>query len=274
MLTGIYIGKDCEFGLTDTAAILFFRTPQKNELQSRLYLKSKAQYACVGVCRTFPVLTNLHTPLQRCDTLFIDQGVIRGSDPSLTSLLGTSFKLEDKGDSVWVRLDQESVGPLYLNEEINPNLQPSHRKADKTHVGECLREWNRGVRQEFITIEGQRHFIGCQINTNRHMLIFELSPRSVYGRAARLTMMNEGLVFDQNIRQGNSSFMAEDNRIACGPLLGDRKFFNSEACFWNENTVYWSVKSVEEDEIVLQGCQGTEYRWHRPDAEHEGGFYG
>ena len=60
MKNGIYIGKDSELGLTDSAAILFFRDPQHVWLQSRLYAKREGKFFCIGVCRSVPALMELH----------------------------------------------------------------------------------------------------------------------------------------------------------------------------------------------------------------------
>ena len=52
MKNGIYIGKDSELGLTDSAAILFFRDPQHAWLESRLKEKdSSFVSAYAGQCR-------------------------------------------------------------------------------------------------------------------------------------------------------------------------------------------------------------------------------
>ena len=98
------------------------------------------------------------------------------------------------------------------------------------------------------------------------MLIFEISPRSVYCRAARFAAVNEGVVFDQNIRQGQASFMIPDNREAAQPLIIEKQSFGRETCVWNGKTVYWSVAAYDEDHIELHGCQGAVYSWSRPSA--------
>ena len=122
-----------------------------------------------------------------------------------------------------MKLDAETIGPLALNESFLHDPCPGRRPAEAGHLGECLREWNRGVIWEHIQIEGEDHEIGCQINTDKHMLIFEISPRSVYCRAARFAAVNEGVVFDQNIRQGQASFMIPDNREAAQPLIIEKQ---------------------------------------------------
>ena len=266
MKNGIYIGKDSELGLTESAAILFFRDPQHAWLESRLYAKREGQFFCIGICRSAPALMELHQSSCRIDTVFLDRGRIRGSDLLMAPLVGTTFQLDEQGKELWVKLDAETIGPLALNESFLHDPCPGRRPAEAGHLGECLREWNRGVIWEHIQIEGEDHEIGCQINTDKHMLIFEISPRSVYCRAARFAAVNEGVVFDQNIRQGQASFMIPDNREAAQPLIIEKQSFGRETCVWNGKTVYWSVAAYDEDHIELHGCQGAVYSWSRPSA--------
>ena len=96
------------------------------------------------------------------------------------------------------------------------------------------------------------------------MNIFEMTESSIYSRAARYKTCNKGVVFNQNFRQGLNAYMLPDNRMASEDLLVNENLFNTDACEWIERSVYWSVSSIEEDEINLHGCQGDMYKWKRP----------
>lgn len=49
------------------------------------------------------------------------------------------------------------------------------------------------------------------------MYIFELTPDSIYCRAARFVATDRGVVFNQNFRQGFEAYMIKDNREAAMP---------------------------------------------------------
>lgn len=59
--------------------------------------------------------------------------------------------------------------------------------------------------------------------------------------------------------------MIANNNGSIEPLPVDKSLFNSIACSWDNRSVYWSVSSFTENQIVLNGCQGDTYKWDKPE---------
>ena len=132
------------------------------------------------------------------------------------------------------------------------------------NIGECLKCWNMGLKEEIIDLNGISTFIGIIVNTEKHMYIFEITPGSIYCRAARYKTTDKGVVFNQNFRQGVEAYMIEDNNAARQPLSINESYFSTDSCIWNDRSVYWSVKSYNDNCITLNGCQGDTYQWYKP----------
>ena len=138
---------------------------------------------------------------------------------------------------------------------------------DKSDVGKCLQEWRLGVK--FVMQDGDPF---CEINTNRHLFIYMISPSMVYVRAAATRNNNEGTLFFQNIRMMKNqntgeytrSIMPDNFNIAKSDLEIDNSRFNPKACFFSEDGgIYWSLISYSPDLILLNGC-GETYQVPRP----------
>jgi len=151
-------------------------------------------------------------------------------------------------------------------------------KATKVSIGKCLTEWS--LFSGFIEDEKEQSFT-AEIHTNKHSYIFSQNKwkgdKFLYCRAARIKSNNNGLVFAQNIRlMANSNEftikMEQDNLlISKQDILIKNDFFNPKSCvFINDGKeIYWSLKDFTEDEIILNGCAGEEYKHPRPKAKNE-----
>lgn len=141
------------------------------------------------------------------------------------------------------------------------DLQPPCPTSKEASIGECLQTWNVG----YIEMRYDGCFSGVIVNTWKHMYIFEITNGSIYCRAARYAACNEGVVFNQNFRQGYEAYMIEDNQAAMEELVYDKSLFSADACVWSGRSVYWSTYRVSDNEIELHGCQGDVYTWSRPN---------
>lgn len=140
----------------------------------------------------------------------------------------------------------------------------------KHNVHKCLQEWRLGAKYGL-----QNDMPYCEINTNRHMFVYIVSPAMVYIRAAATRNNNNGTLFFQNIRMmrnnntgeftmsilpNNFSFVNNDIEI-------DDSKFNPDACtFDHDGGIYWSLISFTSDLILLNGC-GETYQVGRPSKD-------
>lgn len=284
---GVYIGKDIELVITNEYAISYRRNSHMDMLESRLFRRNGDVFSCIGICQSSPTETEKYKPPMLWKTAFIYNGNAKGeiqtyekeqkissdtppiyltdNDESIKAYLGTSLTIDDYADRIEVQFDDDVIYPALYDEIFDDmTLLPDLPFVSDNNIGECLRLWNAGIREEFIELDGVSTFIGVMINTNKHMYIFEMAPSSIYCRAARFIAVNKGIVFNQNFRQGFEAYMIKDNSEALLPLSFDETLFSSDSCIWNSRSVYWSLDSYSENQISLNGCQGQVYTFDKP----------
>lgn len=140
----------------------------------------------------------------------------------------------------------------------------------KYDIGKCLQQWRLGAGYGISD-----DMIYCEINTNRHMFVYMVSPRMVYIRAAAARNNNKGTLFFQNIRMMKNQNTGEytmriepDNyKLTKNDLEIDNTKFRPDACTFNpDGGIYWSLISFEPDLILLNGC-GETYQVKRPSPD-------
>lgn len=144
-------------------------------------------------------------------------------------------------------------------------------RADPGNIGECLQAWQLGTLVYNMSPENM-HF---EIGTNRGSYIFSSNPSSVYCRSARIRHNNNGTLFAQNIRlmANSNEFTAHMERDNLAVLRSvpeiDDSLFDTDACVFADEGIYWSFISCTQDEIRLNGC-GEVYTFKRPQksAKH------
>lgn len=251
--------------------MIFRRSYEKNFLESCLLKKDivSGEYHCIGSCRTKPTASEMNTKPELWEYAFFDQSTVFFNDKQTSVYVGQSIvRMENCKDGFQFHFSDSSVYPAVRDEFFNmEDIHPIPPTITENNIGECLKCWNMGCNEEIISINSKNTFIGVTINTEKHMYIFEILPTSIYCRAARYRTCNKGVIFNQNFRQSSypETYMIEDNYGVLVPLLVDENLFNSNTCAWNSRSVYWSVSSFTEDQIVLNGCQGDIYKWNKPD---------
>lgn len=137
----------------------------------------------------------------------------------------------------------------------------------KTDVGKCLQQWRLGTKMKK---SGDQVF--CEINTNRHMLVYMVAPSTVYIRAAATRNNDNGTLFAQNIRMMKNNNTGEytmhiyDDNLAKARdnLQIDNTKFTPDACNFTDEGIYWSLISFSPDMILINGC-GETYQVPRPE---------
>lgn len=139
-------------------------------------------------------------------------------------------------------------------------------------IGDRLQEWRLGVQYD-----SDENTVYCEVNTNRHMFIYLVSPNMVYIRAAAARNNNKGTLFFQNIRMMRnnntrefSSYIEPRNlAVVKNDLEMDNSKFKADGCtFCPDGGIYWSLISFTPDRILLNGC-GETYNVDRMPATAE-----
>lgn len=150
-------------------------------------------------------------------------------------------------------------------------------KATKETVGKCLVEWSLGATYEEDDIN---QTFSAEINTNKHSYTFTLNKwkdmQLLYCRGARIRTNNNGSVFAQNIRmmkndnEFTANFPLNNFEISNQEIIINNDLFSPTSCVFIDggNEIYWSLKSLSDDLIILNGCGGEEYKYTRPTEEN------
>lgn len=142
----------------------------------------------------------------------------------------------------------------------------------KFDVGKCLQQWRLGAGYGISD-----DMVYCEINTNRHMFVYMISPSMVYIRAAATRNNNNGTLFFQNIRMMKNNNTGEytmdirpDNyNFSRADLeIDDSKFQPKSCTFAPDGGIYWSLISFDPNLILLNGC-GETYEVKRHPIEND-----
>lgn len=142
----------------------------------------------------------------------------------------------------------------------------------KFDIGKCLQMWRLGA-----GYGKNEEMIYCEVNTNRHMFVYMVSPSMTYIRAAAARNNNLGTLFFQNIRMMKNNntneftmYMQPNNyTFTRDDLEMDNTKFKPNSCTFDpDGGIYWSFISSEPDLIILNGC-GETYQVKRHEIESD-----
>ena len=213
---GIYIGTDLELVCTEGYLIAFRRNRGANFLESRLLKRTDNMVSCIGVCQSSPAEVQQFRPPRCWRTAFIYDDKISAScqifqqgqelrydrppiyqtfpDAQIGAYLGSSPHLSIKDGMVLAEFGDGVLYSAVLDEVLTedsfcPTQNPT---ASAERIGECLHLWSMGFQEEMAEINGKPTFVGITLNTARHMYIFQITPDSLYCRAARYATRTKG----------------------------------------------------------------------------------
>lgn len=184
--------------------------------------------------------TSIHTPLEIANTA---EGIV---------IAGHSLKKVE---------DIKTVSPYEM-----PHCN------SKYDIGKCLQMWRLGAGYGVSD-----DMIYCEVNTNRHMFVYMVSPSMTYIRAAAARNNNFGTLFFQNIRMMKNSNTGEltmyiqphNYAFTYDDIEIDNNKFQPNGCTFDpDGGIYWSLISSEPDFILLNGC-GETYQVKRHEIESD-----
>ena len=192
---------------------------------------------------------------------------VRDDSPILQSARGESERLLPSGRMELLGPDDELLHRLERVEEVEILVKkPPHPKASEAPIGECLRAWQLGSFLE--KTDGIRK--RAIITTRRHGYIFDAREDFCYCRSFRYETCDSGMVSKMDVRlmvnpdEFTSRMPADLPQRLRRPLTYDESLFDPTICVITKDANYWSVKSVDDDLILLHGCGGDTYPHHRP----------
>ncbi len=229
---GVWASDDAEAVVTDSVCIFFEKSPTG----LRAYLDIPSQ--------------NIHSKTALKDSVFVTET----SSPIVLSM-------EKTGEKSLLRIGNklmEQVEALTTCDSYERSIP-----ASSDDIGRCLQEWRLG--SDFGRME---QGVACEVNTNRHMFVYMVTPFMTYIRAAATANNNNGTLFFQNIRMMRNEntgemtcYFAPDNaRFTRENLSIDNSKFQPGTCtFGPDGGIYWSFISFTPDQIQINGCGETYY---------------
>lgn len=264
-LFGNYIGDDIEVVILKKYSLVYLYDKNKNTIES--YLLYTDGFSCKAAC-----ITEANTWIDNGQSekilFFRDiSGNAFSNSNKMNELHNISLvSVEQRDDSyIFTMYDGRAYSSVRHENYTDGDVLPNITSATDENIASCLQTWHLGLRERQIN----DMVVGVEINTLKHMYIFDITDNFIYCRAARYATCNKGIVFSQNFRQNfhdfvGQSFAMKNNKKALEDVTVDKELFNPIQCVFSQNDIYWSVLKVEEDVIYLNGCGGETYIWRKP----------
>jgi len=263
---GIWANENAEYARTKEFSLLFLR--RKNQVFSIL---SHVDSSVTNVGMAIYDIEN-----KICSAKVLDyktgKALFELGDALVIKLGAIIIENFISDEELILSLDGCDAEKLDFVERINISDPYEMPTANKDNVAECLTYWGLGT-----SISHDKNLWSFNIETCSHSYTFTLGMLDggsiCYGRAARVRYYKEGTVFAQNIR-----LMSKQNEftvkmplnnleVAAAKVVADETFFNSHVCTTKSENIYWSLKSVSPEEILLNGCGGQTYVISRPHVD-------
>jgi hypothetical protein len=280
-LQGVWAGPNCELVQTGQFALFFERLDDK-------LVASLIGYKINGdmVIREARGIAMLDTnerlmAIKACDLLKGGELLVDHDSTNLIRLTSDTCRLSRGDNSLLLTAEDQNLSTLELDDYrlkvytpsgawrdleliekltvVEPYAVPA---ATADNIDRCLQQWELGTRK---TTEEDSVTVGLEFTTNRHSYVFYFSGM-IYCRAARIRSNDHGTVFAQNIRMmwkpKEFTAVMRDNNLqqARSELVIQDSLFNPDVCIYAEDGIYWSVKSISDSLIVINGCGQNYHR--------------
>lgn len=254
---GVYRGATSEIVETERFALIYYCTPDKSVLGTKLYSGYEDKKRLIAVCERNQInecieyayyLEDGHTVISNGDNLsvLLGEGYDSGQKKSMRRL--ESFVVDHSGASL-----------------------PTVKEAG---IPKCLTLWR--MADSYYATHDDFNFFLC---TGKTEYIFSIKPKdtNIYCGASY------NIVFDLGVFSGGQFFRIrnfKDNsekwcRFTCDFSYEAREIhIPTEQCELGKSLLtskglMWCVKRYTDDEIVLQGCGDSEYTYRRTDRKTE-----
>jgi len=271
---GVWANKDSELVITPKL-ILFFGRKDHLIVVSVLHRNEPTAYSCYQMVKLiqFDSLAKKYTEqnLDQCSakmSIGLNSSDVSDGSSIFFSNVNLEFNFKFWGKGLLLPVEKLKV--------IQPSSLP---QANLENIGHCLQAWNL-----MAILQQDENTFALRINTNKHLYEVQCGYHETYGQviychASHIKTCNQGMVFNQYIRLLHNSFefsaqMNPDNFAkAVKDIELNYTLFNRDKCnITQDSGVYWSVKSFQPDEIILNQCDGDmSYNRYPPEMLVEAG---
>lgn len=254
---GVYRSAYSEIVETEKFALVYYCTPDKSLLGTKLYSGFENRKCLVAICER-----DQNRQITEYAYALADRQTVISNSDSLASHLGETYNSSDKKSMR--RLEQFLV-------DHTGNPLPSVKERG---IPACLTLWR--MADSYHADADSFHFFLC---TGKTEYIFSICPEdtNIYCGASY------NIVFDLGMFSGGQFFRIrnyKDNsekfcRFSCDFSYEFRRIdiptqeCEIGKCLVTSKGLMWCVKRYTDDEIVLQGCGEDDYTYRRTDMRTE-----
>lgn len=255
IINGIYIGKDSALAVIDDFYIAFLRL--REDLIVSVFRHSSGFLAVVyGHGKNF----DAYSQFGFYESVSDDCIAVEGFEDLVRVHTGDTVRNTAGCKAVYTTYNGKDFENV-LAEKIDMSDFKSEFQKEDT-VAACMASW---VREFFYGRNDSSMWAG--IDTTRYSATFNIrfSDGRVYCRLGQNGFCERGRAMLSTICiRSNECRMVPNNLVALRDYRPDGECFVEGTCaFPYDSGWYWSVSSVTEDEITLNGCDGDVYRIRR-----------
>ncbi len=261
-MNGIYFGKDSTVAIFDEFYIAYLRLGD-GRIVSFLKHKDDGVLGIVSGEGEVTQFTNQNGTEK--DSLYcikgVPSGVNRFNDEHMSVEMeahnNDSFTLDSKGNMTYTMYNG-TVFSLTLGEEVGEDYFDRKEYDDSLPAAQKMALWN--ICKYF---EPGEERIFAMVNTMKHSIYFDISYAEdyIYCRVGQNGYCEKGWAMrSTTCIRGNECRMIENNLDTAKDYVPDERWFVEGSCnFPPDGGWYWSLKSVEDNVIYLNGCGGSTY---------------
>ncbi len=257
----VYCGENAALIQNNIFTIIFLRISDENVIS----ILNHSIYGVIGVVYGFGKGFNAS-----CEYCFADyencKKYYSNSDYSNLLNLHQNDKFTTKNGQLTYTTYNNRQYRLYIAENMEETEFNESEPNDNLSIAEKMKIWNCG--QHLYNDFSENNFeVECEANTEKYSAVFNINSMNnfVYCRFSLHGYTNKGYAMLSTIciRQ-NECRMIEDNRKSLDIFTPNDSYFSENSCaFPSDGSWYWSVKSICQDTIYLNGCGGSVYEIHR-----------
>ena len=252
---GVYTSKTMEVAVTPSFALVYYCNEDKSVFGTKLYKGTDGKKKLIAICERNQAKKTTHyafsTGLYK----------VTNNNDNIVKFLGEDFYAIP--DGLWM-IDSIEVIPQNFHMPI----------VSEAGIMDCLRQWRLG-NEHFV--DGNTMFFHMVTNKIEYVFSINTQNTNIYCGAS-VNIPYEGGLFGsgqyfriRNYKDNSEPFCGFHCDIGKDAVIPQFEEITCESgeCIATKQGLYWPVKSFTDDEIILAGCGGDEYVYHRNVVKSE-----
>ncbi len=261
-MNGIFCGKDSTVAVADEFYIAFLRLGDGRILSILKHTKD----GVVGIVSGKGAAVQYSNVTDE-DSLYCfkdtSSGTRRYNDDGISDAMdahnGDRISIDSDGSMTYTMYDG-TIFSLKLSEETGEDYFDRLKYGEPKTVSKKMAVWN--IRKHYNSDEGG---VWVGIDTKKYSILFQIldndKNKTIYCRVGQNGYCEKGWAMrSTTCIRPNECRMIENNLDTAKDYVPDKRWFMEGSCnFPLDGGWYWSLQSVSENEIRVNGCGGSEY---------------